>query len=181
MVGSRSAESRLGRPSMIGKVGFYSAAPADCFKMLKTFGDWSEGSAMVGWCSAVSQQNTRQPFGGHKIGDMGRIRTRDLLGVPTAPHDPTTFGLSVRNLTSTITHHSGNRQQRMCTHVQMRGTLAEEDIGLHAVISCPESALHNCVSPKGYRNGDGHHPTLCIAQETFLHLCEEFDDSILTP
>ncbi|KAI8506644.1 hypothetical protein Bbelb_160710 [Branchiostoma belcheri] len=22
------------------------------------------------------------------------------------------------------------------------------------------SALHNCVSPKGYGNGDGHHPTL---------------------
>ncbi|KAI8507439.1 hypothetical protein Bbelb_148190 [Branchiostoma belcheri] len=21
--------------------------------------------------------------------------------------------------------------------------------------------LYNCVSPKGYRNGDGHHPTLC--------------------
>ncbi|KAI8498437.1 hypothetical protein Bbelb_236390 [Branchiostoma belcheri] len=24
------------------------------------------------------------------------------------------------------------------------------------------SALQNCVSPKGYGNGDGHHPTLCI-------------------
>ncbi|KAI8510441.1 hypothetical protein Bbelb_113570 [Branchiostoma belcheri] len=29
------------------------------------------------------------------------------------------------------------------------------------------SALQNCMSPKGYRNGDGHHPTLCIrARET---------------
>ncbi|KAI8499938.1 hypothetical protein Bbelb_222550 [Branchiostoma belcheri] len=31
------------------------------------------------------------------------------------------------------------------------------------------SALHNCVSPKGYGNGDGHHPTLCTrARETFF-------------
>ncbi|KAI8508875.1 motor [Branchiostoma belcheri] len=52
-------------PTMVkaGSAGYYSTEPAECFNMLKTFGGWSGGSAMVGWCMAVAQQNTDQPFG----------------------------------------------------------------------------------------------------------------------
>ncbi|KAI8499254.1 hypothetical protein Bbelb_230180 [Branchiostoma belcheri] len=51
----------------------------------------------------------------------------------------------------------------------MRKSVGRSNIQHYQRTSPCCSALHNCVSSKGYGNGYGHHPTLCIrARETFF-------------